>query len=292
MSDTAVLRCDDSEAEIAARGAEVTAWRVGGHDLLWHGDPAFWPRRAPVLFPVCGWLNGRTLRAKGRAAACPVHGFAPEAAFALDRTGPDRARLRLADSAVTRAIYPYAFRLDIEVRLSARGLSYDFTVANPGDELLPYALGFHPGFRWPFDGEGRAGHRLLFDAPERPAVERIAPGGLFTGEQRPVPLRGRELAIAAALADQDSLVFLDAQSRGLTFAAPSGAGIRVATEGFPHWVLWSPPGAGFLCIEGWTGTGDPVGFTGDITAKPGQILLAPGEQRRARFSMEFLPHPL
>lgn len=292
MSDNVRLIGATSEAEIASRGAELMAWRVGARDLVWPGDATFWARRAPVLFPVCGWLNGRQMRAKGRAAACPVHGFAPDLDFAVNQTGPDRARLTLTDTAATRALFPYAFRLVIDIHLLPCGLSYDFAVTNPGDEPLPYALGFHPGFRWPFDDGDRAGHAVFFDQAETPWVERIAPGGLFSGDQDPVPLDGRRLDIAAALAGKDSLVFLDATSRGLTFHSPTGAGIRIVTAGFPHWVLWSPPGAGFLCIESWTGQGDPVDFTGDIVDKPGQILLAPGASRQARFTMEFLPHPL
>jgi hypothetical protein len=44
--------------------------------------------------------------------------------------------------------------------------------------------------------------------------------------------------------------------------------------------LWSRPGAPFLCLEAWTGHGDPAGFSGDIFAKPSMQSLFPGESAR------------
>jgi galactose mutarotase-like enzyme len=56
-------------------------------------------------------------------------------------------------------------------------------------------------------------------------------------------------------------------------------------DNFPHIALWSRPGAPFLCLEAWTGHGDPEYFDGDIFAKPSMRLLNPFESARsgARF---------
>ena len=51
-------------------------------------------------------------------------------------------------------------------------------------------------------------------------------------------------------------------------------------ENFPHVVLWSRPGAPYLCIESWTGHGDPEGFAGELADKPSMIALAPGAEGR------------
>jgi galactose mutarotase-like enzyme len=51
-------------------------------------------------------------------------------------------------------------------------------------------------------------------------------------------------------------------------------------ENFPHIALWSRPGAPFLCLEAWSGHGDPEGFSGDIFAKPSMQRLNPGESAR------------
>lgn len=291
MAEAIRLAVGDCEADIALRGAEIVAWRCGGRDLLWRGDARFWPRVAPVLFPFCGWLKDGAFRHAGRNYPSPVHGFGPDAEFTPVTVGKSTASLRLIDTAATRACFPFSFALTVDITLGADGFAYAFTVQNPGGAPLPYALGFHPGFAWPFAGGEKDAHRIAFSRPEQPFAERIAPGGLFTGEKRPAPIDGTTLDIAAALKAQDSLVLLHAASPALTFTAPTGAALIVETENFPHWVFWSLPGADFLCIEGWTGQGDPVDFTGDLAQKPGMLWLPPGEMRRHRFAARFCPVP-
>jgi len=63
----------------------------------------------------------------------------------------------------------------------------------------------------------------------------------------------------------------------------------MALDGFPHLALWSKPGAPFVCMEAWTGHGDPVGFSGDLADKPSMRLLAPGAGDTARMSLSFTP---
>ena len=116
----------------------------------------------------------------------------------------------------------------------------------------------------------------------------IASGGLFSARRLLVPLRGRELVLASELFEE-ALCFLDARSAGLEFAAQGGPSLRMELENFPHVALWSPKvdglGAPFLCLEAWTGHGDPEDFYGDIFAKPSMRVLAPAENARsaARF---------
>ena len=197
------------------------------------------------------------------------------------------ARLRLEADAETRALYPFDFRLDAIYRLEEGALHWRLEATNLGDEPMPYALGLHPGFRWPLAGSDKP-HSLVFDGAERPEVPVIAPGGLFSTESRAVPLDGRRLALTPDLMAQEALCFLDIASRGATFDNGAGLRLRVDLEDFPHLALWARPPAPFLCIEAWTGHGDPVGFAGEITEKPSMRTLAPGETacHSARFSLE------
>ena len=134
---------------------------------------------------------------------------------------------------------------------------------------MPYACGLHPGFRWPFAGATREGAFVRFEHEELPDVPVIAPGGLFSGEVRRVPLAGKILPIDDALFAKDAACFLQAKSRSLSFVAANGASITPWTfRAFPHVALWTRPGAPFLCLEPWTGYGDPVGFSGELKDKP------------------------
>lgn len=295
---------------IARRGAEPLAWTIGDTPLLWPGDPAVWPRTAPILFPIVGWARGGQIRHRGVGYPMGVHGFAAALPFEVVDSDSASARLRLTPDPGTRARYPFDFRLDAIYALEPEAVVWTLEATNCGAEPMPYAAGLHPGFCWPLAGSARA-HSFLFDVPERPDVPVIAPGGLFSTERRTVPFadveaprpqpgalwgggprgepaRGRRLALTSDLMAQEALCFLDISSRGATLDNGAGASLRVDLDGFPHLALWARPPAPFLCIEAWTGYGDPVDFAGELSDKPSMRLLAPRETGRhsARFSFK------
>jgi galactose mutarotase-like enzyme len=269
---------------VARRGAEARAWSVGGRELLWPGDPAIWNQISPILFPVVGWTRDGA-RVAGRQYALGLHGFAAAQDFEVEASGADFARLTLADNASTRAVYPFAFRLAVEYRLSADAVAIAIEVVNPAAEPAPYACGLHPGFRWPFAGGVREGARVIFERPEPSDIPVLAPGGLISGKRRDIPLGGRELTLSDDLFAADALCFLAPASRSLRFVESGGAAIEMDFHGFDHAALWTRPGAPFLCLEAWTGYSDPEGFAGDLFEKPSMRVLQAGAEARheARF---------
>lgn len=286
-SDFINLRKDGARALITRRGGEWLGWEVCGRPLLWTPDGVHWDRTAPVLFPVCGWTRGGVARVGAETYPLGLHGFAKDEAFEVAEQGADFVILRLVHSDATLALYPFAFTLELTYRLTSCGMDVSGLVRNAGESPMPYAFGLHPGFCWPLAGGGKGEHRLRFDAPERPEVPVIAPGGLFSQQRRPVPFDGRDLPLDDALFAREALCFLDVASRGLEFEGPGGR-LRMDWEGFSHLILWSRPGAPFLCLESWTGHGDPEGFEGDLFDKPSMILLQPGEERRHSVRFGFL----
>lgn len=283
------LARDGQRATVSLTGAELKAWSVDGHDLLWPGDTAWWDRSAPILFPIVGWAKDGRIRVDGVARPMGVHGFAASSRFALLAQDAASCTLDLAADNGTSAVYPFAFRLTVTHELTDTGLVTSLAVTNEGDRPMPYAMGLHPGFRWPLSGDRRDGHAVLFAEAEEPAVPVIAAGGLLTEDRRPVPLDGCRLALTDEVFAAEALCFLNARSRSWSLVAPDGACLSMTLEGFPHLALWSKPGAPFLCLEAWTGHGDPVGFAGDLADKPSMRLLAPGARDTARMSLAFTP---
>jgi len=281
------LKSGASRARIATQGAEWLAWSVDGRELLWAPDGVHWDRTAPVLFPVCGWTRGGVARVGGETYPLGLHGFAMGETFNVVGQGADHVTLRLTQSAATLAQYPFPFTLEVTYRLNDSGMEVAALIRNPGDAPMPYAFGLHPGFRWPLAGSDKADHQLVFDASERAEVPVIAPGGLFSQQMRPVPVDGRTLPLDDALFAREALCFLDAASTGLSFEGLEGR-LRMEWEGFPHLVVWSRPGAPFLCLESWTGHGDPEGFEGNLFDKPSMITLPPGGAGRHRVRYAFL----
>lgn len=297
--------------EIAKLGAELRRWTVGGRELLWSGDPVLWDGVAPVLFPVCGWTRHGEIRVGGRTYALGLHGFARHHRFAAVEVTATSATLVLTDTPETRAAYPFPFRFAVRYTLAARDLAphaliAELTVVNTGPAPMPYAAGLHPGFLHPpriagsaagasVAGEGGdvGDGAIVFDAAERRSVPVIAPGGLFSARRRRIAFDGRTLPLQEETFAREALCFLHARSRGLNLvpAEPGRGGLRIAFEALPHIVLWSRPGAPFVCVEGWSGWGDPENYAGELVDKPGMILLPPGEARRHAMRMSFDPGP-
>ncbi len=280
-SGVVTLSSGDARVTVATLGAELQSFTVAGHELLWSGDEAFWSGRAPILFPVVGWCAGGVVRVSGTTYPMDVHGFAARARFTCTDASATSATFVLVDDEGTRRHFPFAFRLTVTHRLEARALVTSLEVENTGESEMPYAVGLHPGFRWPLAGAPRERHRVVFEREERASVPIIAPGGLFSAERRPVPLvDGRVLSLSDALLAKEALVFLDTQSRVVRFEDDQGTALTVTAEELPHFALWSRPGAGFVCLEHWTGHGDPVGFGGDLFAKPSMRVLSPEAKAR------------
>ena len=289
-SDSSVrLAADGTSAEISLVGAEPLAWTVGGRELLWTGDAAHWGFRAPILFPTVGASRNATVTVAGQPYPMSQHGFARRLPFELVEQAPASARFRLADTDETRTFYPFAFALDVTATVAAASLRLDFAIENTGQVQMPYGIGFHPAFLWPFMGGGdRAGHRVVFAEAESHDLPVVGPGGVLQHGTRRVELQGRVLPLSPELFSE-ALVFLNAKSRNFRFEAPSGAAIRMSVEGFPHLAVWSKPTAPFLSLEAWSAHADWEDADGDLMTRDSMIVLPPGAIGRHTVTLSFEP---
>ncbi|MGB3500463.1 MAG: aldose 1-epimerase family protein [Mesorhizobium sp.] len=294
MSERVHIASAQGEALIDPLGAELVDWRVGRSRLLWRPDPAIWDKTSPILFPIVGRMRDGRYRVGPRWYELGTHGFAAGSAFELAARTQDSARFVLRDSEATRAVYPFPFCLTVDYRIEGSEIEVAMTVENTGDAPLPYAAGWHPGFALPFSDTGRGimrreGHVVEFEREEARDVPQITSAGLFATARRELPFDGRRLEITDELMAREALCFLDANSRSVTLKAPDGAAISVEVDNFPHLALWSRNAGPFLCIEAWTGHGDPDGYEGDIFAKPSMRLLPAGETARHVARAKFEP---
>jgi galactose mutarotase-like enzyme len=271
------LESNDASAEISLIGGELHAWHIGGRSLLWERDPKWWDQSAPILFPIVGWANQGRIKVDNRWRSIELHGFAAKSEFAMLERDDASTTLVLASNERTFDIYPFSFRLLVTYKLENTKLSIHFTVESTDRRPMPYALGFHPAFRWPLGDGNRLDHAVIFEVPESSDVPVIAAGGLLSSERRRIPLRDRRLDLTEEIFAADALCFLNAKSRSFCLSGGHrGPSIRLEMSNFPHMALWSRPGAPFVSMEAWTGHSDPVGFAGELIIKPSMRLLAPG----------------
>lgn len=281
MEDRFEIASDRLSAVVARKGAELVSLKDGaGGELLWQAGPE-WPRHAPVLFPVVGRLAEDALRHEGKSYRVTQHGFARDMDFELVERSPTRVVLTLTDSATTLALYPFPFRLEMDVSVEGNALSVVSRVTNPGEGELPFSIGAHPGFRWPLvDGVPKDRHVLEFEARET-GQRRTVEGGLL-GPEAPLPFDGVSLPLDPALFSNDALVMPDARSKSVSYSALAEDGevlrsMTVSWRGYEDLGVWSAPkGAPFLCIEPWRGMASFVGWDGEFRDKPGVVRLPAG----------------
>jgi galactose mutarotase-like enzyme len=290
-SDWIGLRSDSLLAQIDPQGAQLSLLRDSLQlELLWNGDPSVWKGRAPILFPIVGALNGGLYRWQGGQHSLGRHGFARDRRFTLVHSDGSEALLRLVDDAQSRAVYPFAFELDVLFRVEGRRLTTIASVRNTGSGPLPSSLGFHPAFRWPLsDAAARGAYFLEFEKDEPAPVRRLDAQGLLTGTRHTTPVRGRRLQLDDALFIDDVIIFDALKSRSVTYGAADGPRIKVSFPDATYLGLWTRPGASFICIEPWRGVADPQGFDAEFSQKPGVFVVPPGASEALTMQLDCLP---
>ena len=286
MSARVDIRSDRLAARIDPLGAELLSLTdTAGHEYMTDADPAFWTGHAPVLFPIVGALKDDTYRLGDRSYHHSKHGFARRSHFDVVEQAADRALFSLTDSAETRAVYPFAFRLDMGFTLEGDRLSMTASVKNTGDEPLPFSFGFHPAFAWPLPGGGeRLAHEIVFQHDEQHDIRRIDADGLVDRYEAS-PVRGDRFSLSPDLFEDDAMIWDDLASRALSYRGMNGVALDIAFPDTPYLGIWQKPGARYVCIEPWAGIADDADFTGDFREKRGVMQLAPGGSRAFRMDV-------
>ena len=85
---------ENLRVQISDHGAELSSIydKAADREAVWIGDPAFWNRHAPVLFPFVGKVNGGFYTHKGVKYPMGQHGFARD--NVLLNTPPPKTRIR------------------------------------------------------------------------------------------------------------------------------------------------------------------------------------------------------
>jgi galactose mutarotase-like enzyme len=249
-----------------------------GLDYLWNGDPAFWGKFSPVLFPIVGTLKDNFYLFNGKQYSLPRHGFAREKIFQIDRADNTRALLTLQESPETLAVFPFPFRLQLAYSITDNELQVRYSVINKGSDRLYFSLGAHPAFKVPFlAGTTYTDYRIVFSEPETAGRWGLV-DGLLRDHPEPFLAGTRELPLSSALFEKDAIVLKHLKSETVSLAVEgSEHGLDFRISGWPHLGIWAPVGAPFVCIEPWQGHADPLSHDGQLIRKPGILSLSPGE---------------
>jgi galactose mutarotase-like enzyme len=256
--------------------------RASRVEYLWQGDPAIWDGQAPVLFPFVGRLRDDTFRYRGRAYACPKHGFARNSQFRLAEHAGNRVSFLLESSEATRALYPFDFALTLTYALEGRGLLALARVENRSGEDMYFSIGGHPGFNCAM------GDTLRFDEPETLQSEWIREDALLAGSAYAVLDNAADIVLHEHIFDKDALVLSGIRSRHISLVRDGRPCVKFDMGGAPVLGIWAKPGAPYVCIEPWYGLNDADEVTPDISRKRLIQRLAPGGMFEQRWGAEIL----
>lgn len=268
------------KVDINELGAEVThiIQKEENFDFIWNGTA--WKRHAPILFPSIGRSNEDQYSLEGKLYPMSQHGFARDYPWTVVDKGDDRVRLTLTQNEETLVKFPFDFELSVSYELKENSLKTTFEVKNNTDRKMPFALGSHPGFNVPINGD-----QLAFEdykitiSPEVTQLQQF--------EINPAPFRtGKVVDLKAATGSvlpldhktfDDGLIVI--ANQGLTSiklsSDKSEHSIELTLEDFPYVTLWTMENekAPFLCVEPFNGLPDVKGPITDWFEKEGNVTL-------------------
>ncbi len=264
-------------------GAEMQSiLHKDGCEYLWQGDPQYWAKKAPVLFPFIARLNNKTYSHNGKEYAMPIHGFAAQSQFVPDYRSPNALSMTLTSSEETKELYPFDFSLEITYRLVGTTLEICQQVTNTGCETMHFALGGHPGFRVPLEeGEKYEDYYLEFSHPCTPdLIGFTSDTVLLSGQNRPYPLEdGKRIPLSHALFDGDALIMQNTARQVSLRSRTCDRSITVTFPQMPYIGFWKRDhsDAPYVCIEPWSALPGRSNITEEIACRSDFIHLAPGK---------------
>lgn len=283
-----ILENEYLRASVASLGAELRSLinKEASIEHMWNGDPAFWPKFSPVLFPVVGLLKDETYYYKDKPYQLPRHGFAREKEFAAEQVSETEALFTLAADELTLAMYPFPFILKLRYRLDGRSLSCTYEVENPGTDELLFSVGAHPAFAVPFvNGTTYSDYQLTFNKHEQLLRWKLANSHL-DGTTVPLPTPGDTLPLTHQLFYEDAIVLKNLQSNRISITSPkTDRGIHFDFNNFPYFGIWAAKDAPFVCLEPWCGVADSTNHNQQLEHKEGIERLPPAGKLERTWSV-------
>ena len=272
-------------AQIKHLGAELFSLKDNSSkEYIWNGNPTYWGKHSPVLFPIVGTLKNNTYQYENAEYQLSRHGFAREMEFELIDKQENSATFSLISTPATKEKYPFDFELHLIYTIENNSLKLEYKVFNNGKTRMPFSIGAHPAFDLPGNFEN---YSLLFEK-EAPLHYYLLEDGLISKTTNDLPLNKNELHLNYKLFENDALVFKKIESKTITILENSKPFFKISYTDFPDLGIWTPPNAPFICIEPWFGYSDTVDQFGSLLNKEGIQILEPKATFHSTFGIEII----
>jgi galactose mutarotase-like enzyme len=283
---TIILSNEFCSASINTKGAELNSFKnlQTNKEYIWDGNPNFWGKHSPVLFPIVGALKDDCYYYEGKKYNLSRHGFARDFEFEVIESSSNTASFLLKQNSEIAAKYPFDFDLQMDYKLVDRQLVLSYTIRNKSDVEMPFSIGAHPAFALP---NSFTDYSLEFEKEEELITHELE-NNLFSGKTRAVSLDKTSLSLTYALFEKDALVFKSIESKKITILENGKPLLKVNFENFSSLGIWTVQNAPFICIEPWIGFADDATSTGNLFDKTDIQILQPNSSFEASLSIEIL----
>ena len=216
--------------EINSKGAELVSVKFAGKEFIWNGNPVFWSKHSPVLFPIVGSLKNNSYTYQNKEYSLSRHGFARDLEFDLIEILNNGMVFSLRANENTVANYPFEFELRIKYTLIEKKISIEYLVFNYSDEKMPFSIGAHPAFSLP---KGFENYSLEFSEDEI-LNYHLLENGLIADKTDQLITYNKVLDLKYKIFENDALVFKTLKSKSIIILENSNPYIKVRFDDFPN----------------------------------------------------------
>lgn len=288
---TTILENEASRVVINEKGAELSSFILKDTNLeyIWQGDPAFWGRHAPVLFPFVGRLKNDTYKYKGKSYPMSQHGFARDKEFKLEKATETFASFLLKSDEDTLKVYPFEFELIINYALDGKSLTVSYEVRTQSDEMY-FGIGGHPAFNVPLSEETNFNDYYIHFAPSKSRITLPLEGAYVNVTEKTLAQTNTSIQMDRELFKKDAMILETKGENAFSILSDKTKhGVTLFYDNLPFVGIWSPydKEAPFVCIEPWAGIADTVDASGNIEDKLGMNHLSKNDCFKQHYIMTF-----
>ncbi|MNY02719.1 Aldose 1-epimerase [compost metagenome] len=285
------LETPAARVHILLKGAELCSLyhKETQTEYMWEGNPAFWNKHSPILFPIVGTLKNDTFLHNGLLYSLPRHGFARDMYFITDQHAADQVTLSLRANEETLAKYPFLFALKVHYKLTDDNLAVHYSVENTGNDNMYFSIGGHPAFKIPINDTLQfEDYELQFEQTEQADIYPLNLDGQLLQQGIPFLQNTATVPLKKDLFYNDALIFKQLNSKKVRLASSKDKRyIEVSFEQFPYLGIWSKKDADFICIEPWNGITDIENASGLLAEKEGICMLKPQQKWEGSWQVQF-----
>lgn len=272
------------KASINHAGAELISLKDNQKEYIWEGNPEFWGKHSPVLFPIVGTLKNNTYKFHEKEYQLTRHGFARDMEFQLIEKTGNSAVFSLESNEETLKKYPFEFELQLIYTVEGTSLNIEYIVINKDDKKMPFSIGAHPAIALPENFEN---YSFKFEKEESLKFNLLE-NDLISNKTETLKTVNNLVPLSYKLFENDALVFKTLESNSLMILENSKPYVQVDFEDFPSLGIWTKDQAPFICIEPWFGYSDTGENSGDLFKKEGILILDIDQSFHSKFSIKIL----